>query len=205
MRFAPESSSRDENFSALRTDLRQRTPAVAAGILTICALGHVVRKKKARKRNADRRVSNLRTFSGAARAERCALASRRPTTALCQWDYSSQGSTWARLRDTRGQTRRVPRQPVWHFQRCTSRAGPSAGRLMPRPPGCGSDEPPPAGTASRSAMRGHRTTSLYVSEIETPFSNLKHEVKAFRFVLINRDVARRQLKLSRLISRTRFA
>jgi hypothetical protein len=46
---------------------------------------------------------------------------------------------------------------------------------------------------------------LYVSEIETPFSNLKREVKAFRFVQINRDVARRQLKLSRLISRTRFA
>jgi hypothetical protein len=36
---------------------------------------------------------------------------------------------------------------------------------MPRPPGSGSDEPPPAGTASRSAMRGHRMTSLYVSEI----------------------------------------
>ena len=119
-----------------------------------------------------------------------ALALRRSTTALCQWDYSSQGSTWARLRDTRGQTRRVPRQPVWHFQRCTSRAGHSAGRLMPRPPGSGSDEPPPAGTASRSVLRGHRTTSLYASEIGTPFSNPKHDVKAFRFVLINRDVTR---------------
>ena len=54
---------------------------------------------------------------------------------------------------------------MWHFQRCTSRAGHSAGRLMPRPPGSGSDEPPRAGTASRSAMRGHRTTSLYASEI----------------------------------------
>ena len=70
-------------------------------------------------------------------------------------------------------TRRVPRQPVWHFQRCTSRAGHSAGRLMPRPPGSGSDEPPRAGTASRSAMRGHRTTSLYASEIDGPFSNLE--------------------------------
>ena len=87
-------------------------------------------------------------------------------------------------------TRRVPRQPVWHFQRCTSRAGPSAGRLMPRPPGSDGDEPPPAGTASRSVLRGHRTTSLYVSEIETPFSNLKHEVKAFRFVLLDRELMR---------------
>ena len=77
---------------------------------------------------------------------------------------------------------------MWHFQRCTSRAGHSAGRLMPRPPGSGSDEPPRAGTASRSAMRGHRITSLYVSEIETPFSNLKREVKAFRFVLLDREL-----------------
>ena len=110
---------------------------------------------KARKRNADRRVANDRSLRGAARAERRALASRRPTTALCHWDYSSHGSTWARLRDTRGQTRRVPRQPVWHFQRCTSRAGHSAGRLMPRPPGSDGDEPPPAGTVSRSAGQSH--------------------------------------------------
>ena len=101
MRSAPELSSRDKNFSALRTDLRQRMPAVDTGTLTICASSHECKNgRKARKRNADRRVSNLRTFPGAARAERCALASRRSTTALCQWDYSSQGSTWARLRDT---------------------------------------------------------------------------------------------------------
>jgi len=37
---APESSSRDGNFFALRTDLRQSMPAVDAGILTICALSH---------------------------------------------------------------------------------------------------------------------------------------------------------------------
>ena len=29
----------------------------------------------------------------------------------------------------------------------TSRTGPSAGRMMPKPPECDSDEPPPAGTA----------------------------------------------------------
>ena len=87
-------------------------------------------------------------------------------------------------------TRRVPRQPVWHFQRCTSRAGHSAGRLMPRPPGSGGDEPSPAGTASRSAMRGHRTTSLYASEIERHFSKRKRDVKAFRFAQRKRDVTR---------------
>jgi hypothetical protein len=46
MRSAPESSSRDENFFALRTDLRQRIPAVVAGILTIRVSSHVVRKKE---------------------------------------------------------------------------------------------------------------------------------------------------------------
>jgi hypothetical protein len=40
MRSAPESSSRDENFFALRTDLRQRMPAVDTGSLTICASSH---------------------------------------------------------------------------------------------------------------------------------------------------------------------
>ena len=189
MRSAPESSSRGKNFFALRTDLRQRTPAVDTGILTICALSHECKNgRKARKRNADRRVANDRTLRGAARADRRALASRRPTTALCQWDYSSQGSTWARLRGT-GYTRGYPAAGT--SQRSgTSRAGHSAGRLMPRPPGSGSDEPPRAGTASRSAMRGDRITSLYVSEIETPFSNLKREVKAFRFVLLDRELMR---------------
>jgi hypothetical protein len=43
---APESSSRGKNFSALRTDLRQRMPVVVAGTLTIRALSHDVRKKK---------------------------------------------------------------------------------------------------------------------------------------------------------------
>src|SRR5580692_10429321 len=87
MRSAPESSSRDENFFALRPDLRQRTPAVAAGILTICALSHVVRKKKSKE--AERRQTRIQPphLAGAARAERCALASRRPTTALCHWEY----------------------------------------------------------------------------------------------------------------------
>ena len=37
---------------------------------------------------------------------------------------------------------------------------------MPETPGNGGDEPPPAGTDSRSAMRSDRMTSLYRSEIE---------------------------------------
>ncbi len=42
----------------------------------------------------------------------------------------------------------------------TSRAGHNAGRMMPEPPGSKGDEPLPAGTATRSAGRGHRPASL---------------------------------------------
>jgi hypothetical protein len=62
MRSAPESSSRGKNFFALRTDLRQRMPAVDAGSLTIRASSIPKNeRKKARKRNAERRVANGRT------------------------------------------------------------------------------------------------------------------------------------------------
>ena len=75
MRFAPESSSRAPNkatnASALRTDLRQRTPAVDTGILTIRASSIPKNeRKKARKRNAERRVSNLRTSQTSLRSLR---------------------------------------------------------------------------------------------------------------------------------------
>ena len=204
MRSAPESSSRGKNFFALRTDLRQRTPAVDTGISRSALRATNVRKES---KEAERRETRSQPPhpSGVRRARIAARSPLGVPPRLC-----ANGTIHPKAQPgpgfvTHQLTRRVPRQPVWHFQRCTSRAGHSAGRLMPRPPGSGSDEPPRAGTASRSAMRGHRITSLYVSEIDGYFSNLKREVKAFRFVQINRDVARRQLKLSRLISRTRFA
>jgi hypothetical protein len=43
-----------------------------------------------------------------------------------------------------------------------------------------------------------------VSEIDGHFSEPNRDVKAFLFVQINRDVARRQSKLSRTISRTKI-
>jgi hypothetical protein len=46
MRSAPEASSRSKNFFTLRTDLRQRMPAVVAGILTIFASSHVSRTEE---------------------------------------------------------------------------------------------------------------------------------------------------------------
>src|SRR5580658_2987984 len=77
IRFAPESSSRGKIFFALRTDLRQRIQAVDAGILTIRASSIPKNeRKKSRKRNAERRVANLRTLAGcgARRALRARLS-----------------------------------------------------------------------------------------------------------------------------------
>src|ERR1700722_1350595 len=58
MPFAPESSSRASNKAtkpfALRTDLRQRTPAVDAGRLTICASSHEMKESKEAERRETR-------------------------------------------------------------------------------------------------------------------------------------------------------
>ena len=203
MRSAPESSSRDENFSALRPDLRQRMPAVVAGSLTICASSHDQEEKKARKRNADRRVSYLRTLA----VRRAQSAARSPLGVPPR--LYANGTIHPKAQPGPGFVTHGPNAagspparvalPAMHLAR-----GHSAGRLMPRPPGSGSDEPPPAGTASRSAMRGHRITSLYASESEGHFSKPNCDVKAFLFVQINPDVARRQSKSSRTISRTKI-
>ena len=77
-------------------ECRRWTPASSRSAL------RATKCTKEESKEAERRQTRILPphLSGAARAERCALASRRPTTALCQWDYSSQGSTWARLRDT---------------------------------------------------------------------------------------------------------
>jgi hypothetical protein len=67
MRSAPEASSRDENFSALRPDLRQRMPAVVAGISRslLRATMYEERKKEAERRTTQIRIH--RTFRYGAR------------------------------------------------------------------------------------------------------------------------------------------
>ena len=144
-------------------------------------------RKKARKRNAERRVANLRTQRGAARAERCALASRRPTTALAAASerHSSTQATRFLGRDYLGAgvTRSRPSCSAAVYRPQT---GHRAGRAYPPgPPGSDGDEPLPAGTDSRSALRSDRMTSLYVSEIGIQFSEPDRDVKAFLFVVVS--------------------
>src|ERR1700728_467463 len=67
---------------ALRTDLRQRMPAVAAATLTIRALSHECKNRKQGSGTPRDAYPASAPERGAARAERCALAFRRPTTAL---------------------------------------------------------------------------------------------------------------------------
>jgi hypothetical protein len=73
MRSAPESLSRDENFSAHRTDLRQRMPTVVAGSLTICASSHDGRKKN---KEAERRTTRVDTNRTSRRGARFAKRAR---------------------------------------------------------------------------------------------------------------------------------
>ena len=62
----------------------------------------------------------------------------------------------------------------------TSRPGHNAGRLMPKPPGSGSDEPPPAGTASRSDQPGSPADVLHGERDWAPLFKSKHMMsKAF--------------------------
>jgi hypothetical protein len=104
MRFAPESSSRDRSFSALRADLRQRMPAVDAGILTICASSHECKKEESNEAERRQTRSQPPHPSGV----RCAQSAARsplgvPPRLSATGSISSQGSTWARLRDTQAE------------------------------------------------------------------------------------------------------
>ena len=103
------------------------------------------RKHGARVAPRSRRLAPPFPLSGA-------LACRRSTTAL----IPATCHLWAQLRPGflgRGLNGRYPLpcpSPV-----STSRTGPSAGRLMPVPPGSEADEAPPAGTALAPAARHH--------------------------------------------------
>jgi hypothetical protein len=50
---------------------------------------------------------------------------------------------------------------------------------MPGPPESGGDEPPPAGTASRSDSRGHRLTSFTQAGLSAITQNAKAPSKLF--------------------------
>ena len=75
----------------------------------------------------------------------------------------------------------------------TSRPGHNAGRLMPKPPGSSSDEPPPAGTASRSDQPGSPADVLHGERDCVPLFKSPRQCQRFVagaiFVQGNLDVA----------------
>ncbi len=132
-------------------------------------------ERKERKQNAERR--NL-AAALARRGARPAGRARLPAfhCGSCQGDCPSprRSSSHASC-DSAGACEPMDRQPgrVSHASpralpapacpspASTSRAGHNAGRLMPEPPERGSDKPPPAGTAPRSAGRSHPAGVLH--------------------------------------------
>ena len=93
-----------------------------------------------------------------------ALASRRSTAVLAKGTFVPKAQRQAmfpatlperlvlkarpnRWAETSRRSAGVTRAGLSQSSESASRAGRSAGRMMPKPPGSGGDEPPPAGTA----------------------------------------------------------
>jgi hypothetical protein len=123
------------------------------------------RKKEAERRQTHCRQSRTSGCGRATESAACAALRLRarspagvPPRLLPRRVSHPQGAARAMLRGTWRATGLCPPSPA-HFQRCTSRAGHSAGRLMPEPPECAADEATPAGTALaplRPASPGRR-------------------------------------------------
>ncbi len=136
----------------------------------IASLALAMTKERIRKRNAGRRTVVSPAPAGAVAPRKGRLAPTRPLSGA----LACRRSTTALAKESISSPRRDPGQASWeaastgraslrrrrsHFQRCTSRAGHSAGRLMPEPPECAADEATPAGTALaplRPASPGRR-------------------------------------------------
>ena len=82
----------------------------------------------------------------------------------------------------------------------TSRPGHNAGRLMPKPPGSGSDEPPPAGTASRSDQPGSPADVLHGERDWLPITPAAPKASRNYFLMpfmpVNRGFLMRHVRLS---------
>ena len=154
------SNKKPRKFLALRTDLRQKAQAV--GPVPSRSMLQATNVRARRKRKAERRrtlIRILRTFW-----VRLALCKGRSPIGVPP-RFSPKGvivpkaQLQARLPGTWSE-RALPAFAC-PSPASTSRPGHNAGRLMPKPPGSGSDEPPPAGTASRSDQPGSPADVLH--------------------------------------------
>src|SRR5580704_5283389 len=175
---------------ALGTDLRQKAQAVVAGAVTINASSYECKRKKKKEsgtpKNADPYPPHLwvRLALCKGRSPICVPPRLSPKGVIVP-----KAQLQARLPGTWSE--RVLPAFACPSPASTSRPGHNAGRLMPKPPGSGSDEPPPAGTAPRSDQPGSPADVLHGEREWVRYSNPKHDVKAFRFVQTNRGLAQR--------------
>jgi hypothetical protein len=120
-------SNKTTKVFALRTDLRQRMPAVAAGILTIRASSRFKNLRTNGRKQGSGTPRDAYPTSAPCGVRRAQSAARSPLGVpprlSANGSISSQGSTWARLRDTQakqggfsaspcGTSSDAPRTPV---------------------------------------------------------------------------------------------
>ena len=196
MHLHPSCCSSCTKTLALSTDLRQKAQAVVAGAVTINASSHECKRKKKKEsgtpKNADPYPPHLWVRLAPCKA-------RSPIGVPPRLSPKGVIVPKAQLQARLPGTWSVRALPAFACPSpaSTSRPGHNAGRLMPKPPGSGSDEPPPAGTASRSDQPGSPADVLHGEREWVRYSNPKRDVKAFRFVQTNRGLARRVFLIRR--------
>jgi hypothetical protein len=145
---------------ALHTDLRQRMPAVVTGNLTINASGHECKSKKKKESGTPKDADPYPLYLAVQLAP---CKARSPIGVPPRFSPKGVIVPKAQLQARLPGTWSVRALPAFACPSpaSTSRPGHHAGRLMPKPPGSGSDEPPPAGTASRSDQPGSPADVLH--------------------------------------------
>ncbi len=158
-------------------------PAVDTGILTIRASSSPKNLRTEESKEAERRETRSQPPhpSGVRRAQSAARSPLGvPPRHLLQRRFTPQAQPQLRAScDGIATGAGLPAPGI--VPQCSGaprpQTGHRAGRAYPPgPPGNGGDEPPPAGTDSRSVLRSDRMTSLYGSEIAGLVSNPERDV-----------------------------
>jgi hypothetical protein len=182
------SNKKPRKFLALRTDLRQKAQAVVAGAVTINASSYECKRKKKKESGTPKNADPYPLYLAVQLAP---CKARSPIGVPPR--FLPKGVIVPKAHPGPGFVRRAPRggfaaDASPHSQRAPRAPVIVPAGLIPETPGSGSDEPPPAGTASRSDQPGSPADVLHGEREWVRYSNPKRDVKAFRFVQINRCV-----------------
>ena len=150
---------RSHEVLALRIDLRQKAQAVGASAVTINASSHECKRKKKKESGTPKNADPYPLYLAVQLAP-CKARSPIgvPPRLSPKGVIVPKAQLQARLPGTWSE-RALP-AIACPSPASTSRPGHNAGRLMPKPPGSGSDEPPPAAPRPAPINQGHRLTSF---------------------------------------------